>query len=239
MENPIDLQSMGITAITFDLDDTLWPCAPVITAAEQTYYDWISQRFPQLADKHSLSDIIDLRRSMLALRPELKNDVTVLRQIATAELLEPYGATEADVNEAVRVCVEARQKVTFYDEVLTALQELSFHYRLGSITNGNADLSAIGVTHIFDIELAATLQLPAKPAPDMFIAAFEALGVSSERVLHVGDHPFNDVTAAKELGCRTAWITRYDDTYPDDLEPADLNITDLNALVQLAPVIAR
>lgn len=237
MECVVGLRELGITAITFDLDDTLWPCAPVIAAAEEVYFAWICKKFPAIESKYRLTDVIALRREILESQPALKNDVTEMRRCATRELLAPFGASDADIQEAVRVCVEARQKVSFYDDVMTSLQDLSFHYRLGSITNGNADLQAIGVAHLFDVELAATMDLPAKPAPDMFLRACDALGIQPERLLHVGDHPINDVAAARQAGCRTAWITRYDDSYPEDTEPADINITDLNALVELAPPI--
>ena len=120
---------------------------------------------------------------------------------------QQHNQNDNDV-QAVRVCVEARQKVTFYDDVLTSLQELSFHYRLGAITNGNASLQAIGVAHLFDVELAASMQRPAKPAPDMFLEACDVLGVPPASVLHVGDHPVNDVAAAKEAGCKTRTYRR-------------------------------
>jgi len=235
LESQTSLRELGIVAITFDLDDTLWPCAPVIQAAEQVYFNWIDTKFPAVAAQYTRDDMINMRRTLVASDPLLQNDVTELRRLATAQLLKPFGATDEDVHEAVRVCVEARQKITFYDEVLSALQDLSFHYRLGSITNGNADLQAIGVGHIFDVELAATMQLPAKPKPDMFLKACEALGTQPERVLHVGDHPVNDVAAAREVGCKTAWITRTGESYPDGAVPADINIVDLDDLVKLAP----
>lgn len=237
VDNLITLQNLGVAAITFDLDDTLWPCAPVIAAAEQAYFDWISENFPPVCARFSLKDIIARRRAIVEEEPELKSDVTELRRRATIRLLKPFGATDDDIEEAVRVCLVQRQKVTFYDEVLSALQELSFHYRLGSITNGNADLQMIGVAHLFDVELAATLQLPAKPAPDMFLRACDVLGVQPERLLHVGDHPVNDVAAARQAGCKTAWISRYEDDYPQDAEPADINIKDLNTLAALAPAM--
>ena len=239
VENQLSLVEMGIAAVTFDLDDTLWPCAPVIEAAERVYFDWIDQRFPEITSRYSHAEMIAMRRSILSAEPLLKNDVTELRRRATLALMQPFGATEADMAEAMRVCMEARQKVTFYDDVLTALQQLSFHYRLGSITNGNASLQAIGVAHLFDVELAATMELPAKPAADMFHRACEALGTQPERVLHVGDHPENDVAAAAAAGCRTAWMNRTGESYPEDSVPADLNLVDLNGLVELAPRIPR
>ncbi len=236
-ENSNRLNELGITAITFDLDDTLWPCAPVIAGAEKVYFEWIEKHFPKVTEKYDLDGMTSMRKELLNVRPELKNDVTELRRLTTAELLKPHGATDADIAECMRVCLEARQLVSLYSDVQSALEQLSFHYRLGSLTNGNANLQSIGIGHIFDVELAATMSMPAKPAADMFHTAFERLGVQAERVLHVGDHPENDVAAARNIGCKTAWINRDGLTYPEGASPADINIVDLNELVAMAPSI--
>lgn len=225
---------MGIEAITFDLDDTLWPCAPAIAGAERAYFDWIESHFPAVVQQYDAAQIIEQRRSLLTNEPDLKNDVTELRRRATRNLLTPFGAVESDVDEVMRVCISARQNVSLYDDVLSGLQQLSVHYQLGSITNGNADLSAVGIRQFFKSELAATMQLPAKPAPELFLKACAELSVSPEAVLHVGDHPFNDVAAACDAGMRTAWIKRSDESYPSNIEAADFNIVDLNDLVELA-----
>ena len=233
----ISLRELGITAITFDLDDTLWPCAPVISQAEQVYFDWIAEHFPEVARKYNRADVLSMRRSKLDIAPQLANDVTELRRLATLELLQPFGASDSQVQELLRVCIAERQKVTLYDDVMDSLQQLSFHYRLGSITNGNADLGVIGIANLFDAELAATMSLPAKPAADMFIKAFDLLGVQPESVLHVGDHPVNDVVAARDAGCRTAWMNRSNEAYPVNIPHADIEITNLHDLVALAPSI--
>ena len=225
---------IGIEAITFDLDDTLWPCSPAIAGAERAYFDWIESHFPAVAQQYDTALMIEQRRSLLVNEPELKNDVTELRRRATRNLLTPFGATESDVNEVMRVCISARQNVSLYDDVLSGLQKLSEHYQLGSITNGNADLSAVGIQKFFKSELAATMLLPAKPAPELFFKACLELSVGPEAVLHVGDHPINDVAAARDAGLRTAWINRTDASYPTDIEVADFDIFNLNDLVGLA-----
>ena len=235
----MNLTQMGIAAITFDLDDTLWPCAPVISAAEQVYYQWFVDKYPRIAEAHSVETLRDMRRELLEAQPELVNDVTEWRLRATRALLLRYDAPVEHAANAFDVFIKARQKVEFYPEVLNGLQDLSFHYRLGSLTNGNADLQAIGVSHLFDTALYATLELPAKPAPDMFLRAAEALGVEPGRILHVGDNAHTDITGARDAGCSTAWIRRGTETYPDNLPRADLEITSLDDLIALAPTVPR
>ncbi|MEM7259627.1 MAG: HAD family hydrolase, partial [Pseudomonadota bacterium] len=138
-------------------------------------------------------------------------------------------------DEALRLFIEARQQVEFFPDVIDALQGLSFHYRLGALTNGNADLGAIGVGHLFDSALYATLRLPAKPAPDMFLLAASELGVATDRILHVGDNADTDIGGARAVGCKTAWINRFDESYPEDKPRADIDIKTLDDLIALAP----
>lgn len=232
----MNLVEQGITAITFDLDDTLWPCDSVITKAEQAYHDWFCKHYPVVTESNDQAQLRDKRRALLKDSPELANDVTEWRLRGTRRLLAEHGIDSGAAEQAMAVFLEARQAVEFYDDVMDGLQDLSLHFRLGALTNGNADLERIGAGHLFDTVQYATLQLPAKPAPDMFLKAFDELGVQPQSVLHVGDNAVTDIEGARKLGCKTAWINRGGAlVYPDDAEPADLNITTLHDLVKLLP----
>jgi len=213
MPNHINLRDLDIKAITFDLDDTLWPCAPVIAHAEQVYYDWIVARYPQVGQNYQSADITAMRRKIIDAEPLLANDVTESRRRATRELLEKFGGAQ-DTETALNVFWQARQKVSLYPDVLNGLTKLKKHFRIGSITNGNASLESTGIAEFFEVELAATMQQLAKPAADMFEQAFEAFQVAPQQVLHVGDNPTADVMAAQQLGCKTAWINRDNQVYP-------------------------
>ncbi|MFJ5674287.1 HAD family hydrolase [Streptomyces sp. NPDC093097] len=48
----------------------------------------------------------------------------------------------------------------------------------------------------------------AKPDPDFFTRTVELAGVEADEVLHVGDHPQNDVVPARAVGLRTAHLRR-------------------------------
>ena len=231
----MNLVEQGIKAITFDLDDTLWPCDTVIRHAEQAYHAWFQQHYPVVTQSNDMAGLREKRRALLQEFPELVNDVTEWRLLGTRRLLEEHGFDGSAAAQAMDVFLHARQAVEFYDDVMDGLQDLSLHFRLGALTNGNADLERIGAGHLFDSVQYATLQLPAKPAPDMFLKAFAELGVQPESVLHVGDNPITDIEGARKLGCKTAWIDRGTLVYPQDAEPADINITSLYDLVALAP----
>jgi len=231
----MNLIEQGITAITFDLDDTLWPCDTVIAHAEQAYISWFDQHYPVVTQRNDATQLREKRRALLQKYPELANDVTEWRLRGTRLLLEEYGIDQGVAEQAMDVFLQARQAVEFYDDVMDGLQDLSLHFRLGALTNGNADLQRIGAGHLFDTVQYATLQLPAKPAPDMFLKAFEELGVQAQSVLHVGDNAITDVEGARRLGCKTAWINRGSLVYPADVAPADISISSLRDLVLLLP----
>ncbi len=71
--------------ISLDLDDTLWPVAPVIAAAEQALFAWLQVRCPQAVRGHSVESMRALRARVAAQFPERSHDLTFLRHRALAE----------------------------------------------------------------------------------------------------------------------------------------------------------
>ena len=53
--------SIAPRVISFDLDDTLWPVAPVIEGAERTLFAWLETRHPQAVHGHSIESMRALR----------------------------------------------------------------------------------------------------------------------------------------------------------------------------------
>ncbi len=47
-----------------------------------------------------------------------------------------------------------------------------------------------------------------KPAPEIFQAAIQKLGVAPDRLLHIGDSLHSDVGGAARVGIKTVWICR-------------------------------
>jgi putative hydrolase of the HAD superfamily len=62
--------------------------------------------------------------------------------------------------------------------------------------------------------LDSTVAGVAKPDPDIFHRALEALGVPPERAVHVGDTPAADVAGARAAGIRPVLVDPYD-LHPD------------------------
>lgn len=202
-------------AILFDLDDTLWPIAPVIAAAELTLHAWLAEHAPKVAARFSIDELRRRRMALLAERPELVIDLGALRRAALLAAFEHAGEDAAIVDGAMRHFAAARNAVTPYDDVLPGLLRLKDRLLLGTITNGNADLEVVGLAHHFTVSLAASHFGRAKPDPAIFLAACAALGVEPHEAVYVGDDLQLDVAGAQRAGLRAVWLRRGDAATPD------------------------
>jgi FMN hydrolase / 5-amino-6-(5-phospho-D-ribitylamino)uracil phosphatase len=195
-----------IEAITLDLDDTLWPIAPVIQHAENCMHGWLSESFPEVAHRFPPQAMRALRDQVWLDHPALQHDFTAIRLISLRQAMLPFGAVEADVQAAFEVLFEARNQVSLFPNVIERLRELSERLPLVSISNGNADLKRIGLAPYFKLSLSARGMGIAKPDPRIFLAAATQLGIDPSKILHIGDHPEQDIVGAKSAGFKAAWI---------------------------------
>ena len=221
---------MRILAISLDLDDTLWPVAPAIDAAERALDDWLRRHHPQVADAWPVAALRGLREQVAQDHPHLAHDYTAQRRITIARAFEHCGSSDAHVDAACEAYIEARNRVECYVDALPALAALAAARPLVSISNGNADLVRIGLHHHFTHRLSARDCGIAKPAPEIFHDACARLGLAPSQVLHVGDDPDLDVAAARAAGLRSAWLNRGGRAWPH-AEPPELELRDLGELV--------
>jgi putative hydrolase of the HAD superfamily len=220
-----------IRLITFDLDDTLWPCLPVIQAAEAELFRWLAEHAPAVAAGHDVGSLREHRKALAAERPELAHDLTALRQTQLELLMAEHGHDPALARAGSDHFRAARNRVAPFPEVAEALARLRGRYRLVSVTNGNAQVERTPLAGCFHRNLTAADVGAAKPDPALFHAACAWAGVVPAQALHVGDDPQRDIAAAQTIGMRTAWINRAAAAWPADLPGADLETTDLAGLV--------
>lgn len=203
-----------IKAVLFDLDDTLWPIVPVIKRAENLLYDWLKAHAPAVAERVTIESMRERRQQLMATDPVYQLDLRILRHTVLTEAFRDVGLDVDLVNQAMAVFSNARNEVTPFEDVLPTLERLRGRVILGSVSNGVADLNAIGIAHFFQASVAAYRIGCAKPDAAIFHAACEALGVAPQEALYVGDDPLLDVEGAQKAGLRAAWINR------SELEPA-------------------
>lgn len=195
-------------AILFDLDDTLWPIAPVIVQAEQRLYAWLRAHAPKVAGRHTIESLREARLALLEREPRFHLDLAALRRAGLLAAFEECGEDCARVEHAMIEFLAARNDVTPYDDVLAGLEQLRGRVLVGSISNGNADLGAIGLSHHFKVQVAAHQLGCMKPDAAIFHAACRELGVAPEDAVYVGNDVLLDVQGAQRAGMRAVWMNR-------------------------------
>ncbi len=223
-----------VTILAFDLDDTLWPCMPVIQHAEETLYTWLSQYYPRITANHNPDQLVDLRKQFTAQDKKYSVDLSMMRY----EFLKMLATdNQYDVNEVADkgfdVFYKARQQVVFYDDVFPALERLSLKYRLGAITNGNASVEKVGLGHLIEHTVSAVDLQIAKPDKRIYQSLADRFDVPTEQILYVGDHPEYDVIGPQVAGLRAAWINREERQWPQSLPLPKYQITNLYELEAL------
>jgi FMN hydrolase / 5-amino-6-(5-phospho-D-ribitylamino)uracil phosphatase len=235
LSGPADLRRVRV--ITFDLDNTLWEIQPVIERAERELHQFLTERYPAMTADMPLSVMTDLREQVARECPQKHHDFTfmrieVLRQCAVrARYPEPQASAIA--MEAFEVFYRCRNQVTLYNDVVPALDWLHRRYRLISISNGNADLRAIGIAHYFSSSVWAREVGVLKPGALMFLQAVIDSGSDPAALLHVGDDPLMDVAGARAVGYQTVWLDRFATQWPGEQVPANHSITSLSELIDL------
>jgi putative hydrolase of the HAD superfamily len=205
----------AIADITLDLDDTLWPIAPAIAAADQALLGWLAEYCPAAAAEWPLARMHALRDEVWLSQPDLGHDFTRLRLLTIERMLAPHGLGPTAVEAAFEAFYAARNRVELYPEVAAVLERLARRFPLLALSNGNACLRRIGIDHLFSGAVHAREVGVAKPQPAIFQHACERAGIDPASVLHVGDHPLQDVQGALDAGLQAAWIDRGLHSWPD------------------------
>jgi FMN hydrolase / 5-amino-6-(5-phospho-D-ribitylamino)uracil phosphatase len=199
-----------VTALTLDLDDTLWPVRPTLMAAEKVLAEWLRQHAPATALHTPPAAMLALRAEVAAEHPHWAHDLTAIRLETIRRALRRHGDDPALAELAFEVFFEARHAVTLYDDVLPGLERLAARYRLVAVSNGNAELHRIGLERFFCGSVSARLHGQAKPHPSIFQAACAAASAGPHQVLHLGDDLDTDVAGALAAGLHAGWICRPD-----------------------------
>lgn len=225
------------TLISFDLDNTLWPTRTVISRAERSLRHWLQQHHPQAASTGlNQENFFTLRQQIVDTQPALATQPTLLRKTILNQGFKQSGyATETAKQaseDAFETFIQARNHISFFPQALEMLRHLAKEYPLIAITNGNADLKRIGISHLFQAQYTAELVGHAKPAPEIYQHVTNDLQVNPEDIIHIGDNPVEDIQAADAIGIRTLWANLTNAQWPTELPPPKQHVTHLSAIPQ-------
>lgn len=213
-------------AIAFDLDNTLWDVEPVLARAEGALQTWLAEHGPRIVARLTPADMRRAREELAQREPHNAHDVTYLRLTALIAHACEHDYDEKLAHQAFAVFLAARNEVEVFPDVAPALVRLLRRFKLGSLSNGNADLKHIGLDHLFAVSLNARQLGSAKPERRCFEELARELGCRAHEILYVGDEPLLDVVAARAAGFGTVWMNRRAAPWPKELAPADHNVSD-------------
>lgn len=233
---------MTVKLITFDLDNTLWHTDPVIIRAEKIQWQWILKLCPVAQDHFNSTSLQLLKRKVGQQNPQLRHQLSLLRLEFLTQVFIQCGieSQQAKVfsQQVFAKFLQARNQVELFPGALTLLQNLQQDYQVIALSNGNADLTTIGLDHLFHAHFHAENVARAKPHDDMFLAALDHAQVDAKESLHIGDHPEQDIQAARRLGFKTVWANILGQEWPASMPAADHDITQLDQVYSLLKQLA-
>ncbi len=218
-----------IRALSFDLDDTLWPITPTILHAEQRLQDWLHARVPDIAPHWPSERLRAHRDAVAASRPDLAHDYGAQRRHSLLEILDGRAERDRLVEDAFATFYAARNEVALYDDALGCLEHVATRVRLASLSNGNTELERTGLAHHFAHRISARDVGVMKPDPVIFAHLCVALDLAPAQIAHIGDDPDMDVLGAKQAGLFAIWLNREGRPWTHALRP-DLEVSNLNQL---------
>lgn len=230
-----------IKALSFDLDDTLYDNHPVIRKVESEMATWLHTHHP-ISANYSLQQWKDIKFHLADANPELKHDVTAWRQQQIEQGLKQLGYDDHKAKLAaengIKHALWLRNQVDVPLETHQTLQALSKVFPLVAITNGNVNVSKIGLDRYFQLVLKAGPNGRAKPYSDMFNTTAQFLNLPPSQILHVGDHPISDIRGAITSGFASCWINMRSRTVIRERQMCrlpDIEIQDIRDLLKLLP----
>lgn len=146
------------------------------------------------------------RRVIIEKQPQIQ--VTQLRLAILKAILQQWGLPLGLAQKLFDDWLAIRQQVQYFAETKSVLAELARLYPLIAITNGNACQRRTGAERWMRHWIAADQVGFAKPHRAPFIEALKLMQCQPSEVLHVGDHPEDDVKGARAMGMQAAWVNR-------------------------------
>ncbi|MBQ5534439.1 MAG: HAD-IA family hydrolase [Lachnospiraceae bacterium] len=200
-----------IKAVIFDLDDTLISEYQFIVSGYRYMAEYMTGRTGR-TPKETEDKLWELSKTSYA---------NVFNRLFD-EWGIPY--SDADIKELVAVYRDHPARLTFYPDVLPALQGIKDKgIPMGIISDGDPGrqrnkLKTVDGDRWFDHVILTDEFGGAryrKPDPRGFVTMTELMGVDASQMIYVGDNPAKDFHIAQDMPVRTARITRENGIYND------------------------
>ncbi|MFJ8260637.1 HAD family hydrolase [Rummeliibacillus sp. NPDC094406] len=143
---------------------------------------------------------------------ELDNDGYVWKDKVYSQLIKEYkisGMATEDLLEDY--LTEFNHHCKAFENVKEVLSQLKKQgVSIGMITNGFGqfqldNIKALNIEEYFDVISISEWEGIKKPNPQIFERTLKRLGVKATESVFIGDHPKNDIEAAKSIGMIAIW----------------------------------
>lgn len=192
----------GISAIYFDLDNTLINRDAAFLACMQAFFD---ENMPNHYFKNEEVEIEKVDQFGYTAREEFVEWFIQYYQPKGWNETNFWDYLHANISDFVRPIQPALRAL---------LLKLQKQYKIGLLTNGSisnqsrkihkAQLDTIFPTETIYISQQYNLS---KPDVQLFELIVEQSQVQPQQLLYVGDDPINDIKGAAKAGLKTAWIS--------------------------------
>lgn len=224
---------LPIRAVLFDLDNTLYDHDPAFEAWANHF---VATHFPA-EQQVRLTRVL---QQMIALDATGKQSHAEL--FTRLKTLFPSLPPEVD-ELCYAFYMRWLEQMTLTEDAMHLLNALdAAQIPFGIITNGpvqqNLKLDRLGLSARAKCIFISAVFGTHKPDPAIFRAAAEALNLSCEQILFVGDSPEADICGAKGVGMQTAWLHR-GGSWPASLTryTPDFHLDSLNQLFPLLNLV--
>ena len=218
-----------IKAVIFDLDGTLLNRDYSLQNFIEDQYERCKKALGHIPKDNYMNRFIELDARGYVWKDKVYQQLVkefMIKSLTWDELLNDY-------------IHHFRYHCTPFDKLEETLVKLAEeNLSLGMITNGFEifqmnNIKALKIESFFTSILISEREGMKKPNPEIFMRSAEFLRVSTKECLFVGDHPENDVKAAKKVGMTTVWKK---DSFWDKVN-ADYIIENLDVLPALVKSI--
>ncbi len=223
----------GVTAITFDVDNTLWNFDEVMRGALGAVLEKLSQIDPEAARSLDIDRMVAIRNETQDRLRGRVNDLNAIREESMKQTLREAGRPDDELGSHLTQVYFHRRDAAraLFPDVRPALERLAPSYRLGLLSNGNTGADALGIGGMVSFEVFSQDHGGIeKPDPRIFEIAVEQAGCPAGEIAHVGDSLENDVGGASNAGFRPVWLNR---TGASSDTSAEIEIKSLGELVAL------
>lgn len=227
---------MGIQALSFDADQTLWDYRQVQRLALRSTIGLMEASGVVDAGVVPVDALQGVRAEVVGEFSGRPHSLEEVRERSFELFLSRVGHADPAAMAATlaeHFLAQRFDHIELYPEVSAVIARLKGRYRVGLLTNGNTYPERCGLPDTFDAVVIGPSHGFEKPALIAFETVAAELDVSLSNIAHIGDD-WDDIEGANNAGCVSIHIDREDKrpAFAEDADHVVADLTELEALLE-------